>query len=135
MSEETSALFQHLVAMLATSALQHLGVLPGAEDQEPDPQAASLTIDMLDMLVAKTHGNLSPDEAKMLGEATSSLKMAFVQTRHRGRDEAAAEAAPSPDDAGATESGGEAPGEERPGLEIPDRDREEKQPRFHKKYD
>ena len=84
MTEETNPLFQHLVAMLATSARQHLGALPGAEGQEPDAEAASLTIDMLDTLAAKTRGNHSDDEETMLTEALSSLKMAFVQVQNQG---------------------------------------------------
>lgn len=134
MTEETSPLFQHLVAMLATSALQHLGALPGAEGQEADPEAASMTIDMLDVLAAKTRGNLSADEDKMLTEALSSLKMAFVQVQNQ--DAGAPMSDEAPPEAATPGEGPEIASEEAgPELEVPEAAAEEKQPKFHKKYE
>jgi hypothetical protein len=130
-ANQSNPLFQQLTAMLATSALQHLGVLPGSEEQGTDLETASMTIDMLDMLAAKTKGNLSTEEHQMLSESLSSIKMAFVQVQGRG------DAPPAPPtEEAAPPAPPEAPADavDRD-FKVPERASEEKQPKFHKKYE
>ena len=76
-------LFINLVTMLSMSAMQQLGKLvnPAAGKAEINLDAAQATIDTLDMLSAKTLGNLDKDEARIMKDTLSTLKMNFVETR------------------------------------------------------
>jgi len=76
-------LFVNLVTMLSMSAMQQLGKIinPGAGKAEINLDAAQATIDTLDMLSAKTLGNLDKDEARLMKDTISMLKMNFVETR------------------------------------------------------
>jgi hypothetical protein len=89
------AQFAHLVMMFASSTLQHLGRLPtpAGGKSEVDLEAAQATIDMLDMLAAKTRGNLDPEETRMLNETLTGLKLQFVEASPPG---GARPAAPGP---------------------------------------
>ena len=74
--------FLSLVNMLATQAMFSLGLITTQENQEEpmlDLAMAKFNIDMLAVLEEKTKGNLEKEESKMLTEAVSSLRMAFVQ--------------------------------------------------------
>lgn len=72
-----------LVSMLATQAFFALGLVRTQEEQEqekePDLEMAKFNIDLLGMLEEKTKGNLTDQEAKLLKETLSQLRMAFVQ--------------------------------------------------------
>jgi polyhydroxyalkanoate synthesis regulator phasin len=89
MSENSSSaemnkyLFVNLVTMLSMSAMQQLGKLvnPAAGKAEINLDAAQATIDTLDMLAAKTSGNLDKDEARLMKDTLSTLKLNFVETR------------------------------------------------------
>ena len=76
--------FASFVLSLATSALVHLGVAPEGEseqDAEPNRAAASQVIDILEMLQAKTRGNLDEGEQALLENALHDLRMRFVQSK------------------------------------------------------
>ena len=126
------ALFSHLIMMLATSALQQMGRIPNPMTQktEMNLEAASATIDMLDMLQAKTQGNLDDEESQMLNEALTSLKMNFVEVQ---KATGAAPAAPpqAADEPLITPASAEpaTPSDE------PAASDEDKKPKFQKKYD
>ena len=72
-----------LVSMLATQAFFALGLIRTQEEQdqekEPDLEMAKFNIDILGKLEAKTKGNLTDQEDKLLKETLSQLRMAFVQ--------------------------------------------------------
>jgi hypothetical protein len=72
-----------LVSMLATQAFYALGLVRAQgepeEEIEPDLEMAKFNIDLLGMLEEKTKGNLTDQEAKLLKETLSQLRMAFVQ--------------------------------------------------------
>jgi hypothetical protein len=78
--ERASALFGNLVVQQANMALLYLGRLPHPETGKPevDLEAAQLFIDQLEMLEARTKGNLSPDEANLLSRSLAMSRMAFV---------------------------------------------------------
>lgn len=78
------SLFIQLVMMLATSASQAMGKLvnPATKKAEVNVEAAEATIDLLDMIEAKTKGNLDRDEERMLKDTLMSLKLTFVETRN-----------------------------------------------------
>ena len=75
-------LFHGLVVSLAAAAVQHMGktLNPLTNKVEKNLDAAQSTIDMLDMLEAKTKGNLSDAEAKLLKNVLAELKLNYVET-------------------------------------------------------
>ena len=75
-------LFQGLVISLAAATMQHLGktLNPVTHKIDKNLEAAQSTIDMLDMLEAKTKGNLSEAESKLLKGVLAELKLNYVET-------------------------------------------------------
>ncbi|TAN35891.1 MAG: DUF1844 domain-containing protein [Verrucomicrobia bacterium] len=120
--ELQTAMFTQLVMMFASAAMHQMGKLvdPNSGKAEVNLEAAQVSIDMLDMLAAKTRGHLSADEEQLLKESLSSLKMTFVETQ------GSAPSAPPP-----AEPSAPPPGEIKPASDVKD---QEAQPRFHKKY-
>ena len=76
-------LFINLVTMLGMSAMQQLGKLvdPAAGKAAVNLDAAQATIDTLDMLALKTQGNLDTDEARIMKDTLSALKLNYVETK------------------------------------------------------
>jgi hypothetical protein len=75
-----------MVMQQASLALMFLGVTPHPETGKKlfDLDAAQSFIAQLDMLEAKTSGNLSPDEAELLKQSLTTVRMAFVQAVNSG---------------------------------------------------
>jgi hypothetical protein len=87
----SSTPFLNLVMLLGSSAMQQLGqpLGPNMEKQAPDLRAAEMTIDMLVALEAKSKGNLTEEEARILKDTLYSLRTLFVGVRGKlGRDKA-----------------------------------------------
>jgi len=82
-----SYLFQHLVVMFQSLALQQMGKLmnPVTGKVERDLHQARITIDMLDMIQHKTRGNLEDGEGRLLNAILTELRMNFVD--ESGREE------------------------------------------------
>lgn len=82
-SQLPPASFEVLISMLFTQAIAALGQMPNPSGGEMkiDKPMAKHTIDTLEMLQAKTEGNLSPEESKMIGEALHALRMTYVSVR------------------------------------------------------
>ena len=80
--KQNGELFQGLVISLAAATMQHLGktLSPVTNKIEKNLPAAQSTIDMLDMLEAKTKGNLSETESKLLKSILAELKLNYVET-------------------------------------------------------
>lgn len=76
-----SALFLNLVMQQASTAMMFLGKMPHPETGERimDPETAKLIIDQLEMIEAKTKGNLAEQEQKVMKQALAALHMAFVE--------------------------------------------------------
>lgn len=93
-----SGLFTGLVMSLMESALIGLGkvIHPAKGKAEVDLEAAQHAIDLLDMLEAKTKGNLTAEEERMLKQTVSMLKINYVETlsAHQTGSSAGAEAQP-----------------------------------------
>lgn len=140
MSEQQSPadLHQHyfisLVTMLSMSVMQQLGKIrnPATGKIEVSLEAAQATIDMLDMLEAKTRGNLDTDEEKLLRDTLSALKLNYVETAQTEK------AKPTDGKPRETPTGRkdtpqeESAGEER--IKAADSCGERKDPKFHKRY-
>jgi hypothetical protein len=73
--------FSTFIMSLTSSAFYHLGDLadPVTGQKETNLPAVQQTIDMLIMLKAKTQGNLSADEAKLLEQLIYELQMKYVE--------------------------------------------------------
>ena len=80
-SEMMSALFAQLVIQQSNMAMLLMGKVPHPQTGETvrDIEASRLFIDQLEMLEAKTKGNLSKDEEHLLRQSLMSLRMAFVE--------------------------------------------------------
>ena len=73
-------LFMNLVLMFQTSAMQHMGKLkhPVTDKIDRNMEQAQMSIDILDMLKAKTKNSLSEHETTFLDRAISELKLNYV---------------------------------------------------------
>jgi hypothetical protein len=89
--EIMSALFGHMVIQNTNMALLLLGQIPHPETGEHayDIDAARMFIDQLEMLEAKTKGNLTAQEDKLLKQSLTHLRMTFVQALENPPKEAA----------------------------------------------
>jgi hypothetical protein len=131
-------LFINLVTMLSMSVMQQLGKLvdPAAGKAEVNLDAAQAAIDTLDMLEAKTRGNLDADEAKLMKDTLATLKLNFVETKEMQKVEGGRQNEKQPDQApkepasAAAESAPQAQEKSTPksGSE------QAKDPKFHKSY-
>ena|SRR5579862_3554430 len=92
--EMNSALFAHLIMQQSNMAMLLLGKVPHPETGKTtqDLEAARLFIDMLEMLEAKTKGNLSKEEVVSLKQNLMSLRMAFVEAVNTGSPASTAQA-------------------------------------------
>lgn len=69
------------ILMLYSQALVHLGEAPDPFTQKLDRDLAQAkyTIDLLDLLKAKTEGNRTPEESQVLEEALHALRVGYLQ--------------------------------------------------------
>lgn len=81
-------LFHHLIAMFQALALQQLGKImnPVTGKVERDLHQARITIDMIEMIQAKTAGNLTGDEKKIIDTILMDLQMNYVDESSRPDD-------------------------------------------------
>jgi hypothetical protein len=107
--EMYTAMFGQLVAMLHFAAMQQLGKVknPMTDTIERNLEAARHTIDTLDMLQARTRGNLTPEEDQFLRQMLQELKLNYVDEVAKG-DAPPAKGEPSAakDDSPSSPSGG-----------------------------
>jgi hypothetical protein len=85
-------LFQHLVVMFQTLALQQMGKLvsPITGKVERDLHQAKITVDMLGMIQNRTEGNLDENEKKILDTVMMELQMNYIdETARAGEEEEA----------------------------------------------
>lgn len=84
-SEKDAALLFSLVMMFQTAAMQHLGKIknPATDKIERNLEQAQVMIDMLDMISAKTKGNLTADEARYLQNVIQELKLNYVDEKSK----------------------------------------------------
>jgi hypothetical protein len=77
-----------MVMQQSNLAMMMLGKTAHPETGKPirDLEAARLFIDQLEMLEAKTKGNLTKEEAALLKQNLMSLRLAFVEAVEQGGD-------------------------------------------------
>lgn len=97
-------LFANLVMQNASMAMIFLGHTPHPETgkTEVNLDHARVFIDTLEMLEARTRGNLEKDEERFLKQSLLSLRMAFVEAMNRGP-------APAPSSEAVAPPAGESP--------------------------
>ncbi len=76
-----AALFQNLIVQQTNMAFIFLGRIPHPQTNEitRDLDAAKFFIDQLEMLEFKTRNNLEKEEATLLKQSLTTLRMAFVE--------------------------------------------------------
>jgi hypothetical protein len=96
--EMMSALFAHMVMQQANLALMLLGKTPHPQTGETiqDFESAKLFVDQLEMLEAKTKGNLTKQEEQLLKHSLMTLRMAFVEAVQSPAAESKASPPPAP---------------------------------------
>ena len=85
-----AALFEQLVRGHGHMAMMFLGKLENPQTgrhEEPEPAGAKIFIDQLDMLAAKTRGNLSERETAILQETLTSTQLAFAEVLRVAKQE------------------------------------------------
>ena len=80
--EIMSALFANMVIQQTNMAMMMLGKVAHPETGQffQDLEAAKIFIDQLEMIEAKTKGNLSRQEDGLLKQGLAALRMAFVES-------------------------------------------------------
>jgi uncharacterized membrane protein YccC len=87
--EMQSALFAQMVMQQSGIAMMLLGRAPNPQTGETmrDLESAQLFIDQLEMLEAKTRGNLTKAEETLLKQTLMTLRMAFVEATDQPQPE------------------------------------------------
>lgn len=79
--EELSALFAQMVLQQSNMAMMLLGKVPHPQSGQTmqDIEAARMFIDQLEMIEAKTKGNLNKEEEGLLKHTLMTLRLSFVE--------------------------------------------------------
>tara|TARA_Y100000768_G_C23688662_1_gene545803 strand:- start:202 stop:570 length:369 start_codon:yes stop_codon:yes gene_type:complete len=85
---DNNQLFVTLVSSLSSQAWIQMGKIknPVTDKIEKNLDAASMSIDMLAMIQAKTKNNLDDYESKLLDQSLNDLKMNFVFEKNKKED-------------------------------------------------
>ena len=96
--QHLSSVFATMVMQLTNMAAMFLGRVPNPETKQPtvDLEAAQIFIDQLEMLEAKTKGNLSKEEQDILKQGVTAARMAFVEAANASAQKPPDPAAGSP---------------------------------------
>ncbi len=81
-----SMTFGAFVLSLSTSVAVLVGLAPcseGGETPAPNLELARQTIDILEMLHAKTQGNLEPEEMRLLESVLHDLRLRYVEIHEK----------------------------------------------------
>src|ERR1700722_3623398 len=97
--EIMAALFANMVIQQTNMAMMLMGKAPHPETGQTmkDMEAARMFIDQVEMLEAKTKGNLNKQEEGLLKQALAALHMAFVEAVNAPATPQKTEAQPSND--------------------------------------
>jgi hypothetical protein len=85
---ELDPAFSSLVIMLASAAAVHFGDLADAVSGERQPlnlEGAAQMIGLLEMIEAKTRGNLADGEVRLLQQVLYELRLRFVDAQKHDR--------------------------------------------------
>ncbi|MDZ7260943.1 MAG: DUF1844 domain-containing protein [candidate division KSB1 bacterium] len=81
LDQKREALFMQLVLSFQAAAWQQMGKIknPLTDKIERDLQQAQMSIDMIDMLKAKTKGNLNENESRFMDHVLRELQLNYVE--------------------------------------------------------
>lgn len=84
-NEKNTQMFMYLVGSFEMSAMMAMGKMknPMTDKIDKDMTQAQFSIDILDMLVAKTKGNISEYEQKFLENTLGQLKLNFIDETNK----------------------------------------------------
>ena len=86
--EKNDQIFLQLIYMFHTSAMQGLGKVADPTGQiNRNLEYVSQTIDLMEMLLVKTKGNISEDIEKMITQMISELKLNYVDEKSKVGEE------------------------------------------------
>jgi len=130
--EMMTALFAQLIMQQTNMAMMFLGKVSHPETGQTykDVEAARLFIDQLEMLEAKTKGNLTKEETGLLKQSLMNLRLAFVEAADApqpARGAAPVKETPGPAQPKAADSN-------PPSAETPSAADDEHRKKFSKKY-
>jgi hypothetical protein len=96
--EYLSSVFATMVMQLTNMAAMFMGKVPNPENNQMvvDLDAAQIFIDQLEMLEAKTKGNLNAEEQNILKQGLTMVRMAFVEAVESGQKLEGQPAQPAP---------------------------------------
>ena len=117
--EKNTQMFMYLAGSFEMSAMMAMGKLknPMTDKTERDLTQAQFSIDILDMLKAKTAGNLSEYESKFLDNLLGQLKLNYIDEMKKDSEKPKDKAENEIDNpAGKTEK----PGEDKAGEDKPE---------------
>ena len=111
--EYLSSVFATMVMQLTNMAAMFMGKVPNPENNQMvvDLDAAQIFIDQLEMLEAKTKGNLNAEEQNILKQGLTMVRMAFVEAVESGQKQAT-QPAPSEPPSPSPQPGASPPGDE-----------------------
>ena len=111
--EYLSSVFATMVMQLTNMAAMFMGKVPNPENNQMvvDLDAAQIFIDQLEMLEAKTKGNLDAEEQNILKQGLTMVRMAFVEAVESGQKQAT-QPAPSEPPSPSPQPGASPPGDE-----------------------
>lgn len=131
----TARFVAHVLGM-SEQALIFLGHAPDPVDgtQERRLPMAREAIDHLEMLESKTRGNLGGEEARLLRDVLTRLRLAYAEASSRPEDDSAARhpSEPAPQPSPAEPADAPEPGQADPKISG---DPSTERRRFHKTYD
>ena len=82
--EKNDQIFLQLIYMFHTSAMQGLGKVADPTGQiNRNLEYVNQTIDLMEMLLVKTQGNISEEIEKMLTQMISELKLNYVDEKSK----------------------------------------------------
>src|SRR5512147_718164 len=89
LKQKYSQLFFYLISSFEMAAMQQMGKIknPLTDKIERDLDQAQFSIDLLDMLMDKTKGNLSEDENKYLNHLLGQLKLNFIHESEKNKEQ------------------------------------------------
>lgn len=73
--------FTTFVLSMSTTGMMHLGEVSGGDGGGPNLALAKQTLDILEMLEAKTAGNLTGEEERILSQVRQDLQDAYERKR------------------------------------------------------
>jgi len=86
--EKLNEYFLSLVFSLSAAAMQQLGKLanPATDKIEKNLDQAKVSIDIIEMLVEKTKGNLTKEEDKLITSTLSDLQLNYVDELDKDKE-------------------------------------------------